>query len=123
MFDYIIENRDRHLGNLGFIIDNNTQELLSFAPLFDQGYSLMSNAMADDFDKDLAKYSESHPSFVLENKDLAKYVIDQNKTRYKYWTKVLRLNLDNINWFHCPNWYREGIKKLVFTRCDIIDSI
>lgn len=123
VFDYIIENRDRHLGNFGFIIDNNTQELLFFAPLFDQGYSLMASAMADDFYKDLVEYSEPHPSFVLENKDLAKYVIDQNKPRYKRWTKVLRLKLDNIDWFHCPNWYRVGIKKLILTRCDVIDSI
>lgn len=123
VFDYIIENKDRHLGNFGFIIDNNTQELLSFAPLFDQGYSLMANALEDDFNKDLIEYSESHPSFVLENKDLAKYVIEQNKQRYKGFTKVLRLNIDNIKWFNCPTWYKEGIKKLVLTRCDVIDSI
>ncbi|MBW6410319.1 hypothetical protein [Clostridium weizhouense] len=122
VFDYIIENRDRHLGNFGFIIDNNTQELLSFAPLFDQGYSLMSNALSDDFHKDLTNYSEPHPSFVLENKDLAKYVIEQNKPRYKHWTKLLRLKLDTIDWFNCPDWYKDGIKKLIFTRCDIIDS-
>ncbi|MCY6485447.1 hypothetical protein OW763_14025 [Clostridium aestuarii] len=123
VFDYIIENRDRHLGNFGFIIDNNTQELLSFAPLFDQGYSLMSNAMEYDFNKDLVEYSESHPSFVLENRELAKYVIEQNKSRYKSFTKVLRLKLNNINWFNCPKWYREGIKKLILNRCDVIDSI
>ncbi|KGM93185.1 hypothetical protein IRP63_15305 (plasmid) [Clostridium botulinum] len=123
VFDYIIENRDRHLGNFGFIIDNNTQKILSFAPLFDQGYSLMSNAMEYDFDRDLIEYSESHPSFLLENKILGKYVIEKNKPRYKHWTKILRLNIDNIEWFNCPDWYRKGIKKLILSRCDMIDSI
>lgn len=123
IFDYIIENKDRHLGNFGFIIDNNTQKLLSFAPLFDQGYSLMANALEEDFNKDLISYSEPHPSFVLENKELAKYVVEQNKQRYKGFTKILRLNIDNINWFDCPKWYKEGIKKLILTRCEIIDYI
>lgn len=123
VFDYIIENRDRHLGNFGFLINNDTQELLSFAPLFDQGYSLMSNALDSDFDQDLIKYSESHPSFALENRELAQYVIKQNPQRYKGWTKILRLNMDKIDYFNCPEWYKEGIKKLVFTRCSVIDSI
>lgn len=123
VFDYIIENRDRHLGNFGFIIDNDSQELLCFAPLFDHGYSLMSSAMPDDFNRDLVEYSEPHPSFVSKNNVLAKYVIENYKSRYKHWTKILRLKLDNINWFHCPEWYKEGIKKLILSRCDVIDSL
>jgi hypothetical protein len=123
VFDYIIENKDRHLGNFGFIIDNNTQKLISFAPLFDQGYSLMSNAMEEDFIKDLIEYSESHPSFEVDNRELAKYIIEQNKSKYKHWTKVLRLKIDNINWFDCPDWYRNGIKKLIIARCELIESI
>lgn len=123
VFDYIIENRDRHLGNFGFIIDNNTQEILSFAPLFDQGYSLMSNSLESDFNKDLSKYSEPHASFLLENAELAKYVIQNNPSRYKGWTKKLRLQLDNINYFGCPKWYEKGIKKLVLSRCKVIDSV
>jgi hypothetical protein len=120
VFDYIIENKDRHFGNFGFLIDNTTQELISFAPLFDQGYALMSNAIADDFYKNLAEYSESHPSFNTKNIALARYVIDKDKPRYKHWAKILRLKLDNINWFNCPKWYKEGIKKLILSRCDII---
>lgn len=123
VFDYIIENKDRHLGNFGFLINNDTQELISFAPLFDQGYSLMSNAMPDDFHKDLAEYSEHHPSFNTKNSLLANYIIDKDKPRYKHWTKLLRLNLTNVNWFNCPNWYKEGIEKLVLSRCNIIDAI
>lgn len=123
VFDFIIENRDRHLENFGFIIDNDNQNILSFAPLFDHGYSLMSNSTEDSFNKDLINYSEYHPSFILKNNDLATYVIKKDKLRYKCWSNILKLNIDNINWVGCPKWYEKGIKKLILARCNIIDSI
>jgi len=43
-FDYIIENFDRHLNNWGFRVDNQTQRILGFAPIWDNGMSL-------DYDK------------------------------------------------------------------------
>ncbi len=39
LFDSIIYNVDRHLGNFGMIIDNNTNEILRPAPIFDNGLS------------------------------------------------------------------------------------
>ncbi|HDZ4981059.1 TPA: BspA family leucine-rich repeat surface protein [Campylobacter jejuni] len=41
VFDALIMNPDRHLGNFGMIIDNNTGELLREAPIFDNGYSFI----------------------------------------------------------------------------------
>ena len=38
--DYIIENGDRHLNNWGFSVDNATQKITGFAPLWDNGASL-----------------------------------------------------------------------------------
>jgi len=38
--DYIIENFDRHLSNWGFMVDNRTQEIQGFAPIWDNGMSL-----------------------------------------------------------------------------------
>jgi len=38
--DYIIENFDRHLNNWGFCVDNQTQRILGFAPIWDNGMSL-----------------------------------------------------------------------------------
>jgi len=38
--DYIIENFDRHLNNWGFRVDNQTQRILGFAPIWDNGMSL-----------------------------------------------------------------------------------
>lgn len=41
VFDALICNTDRHLGNFGMIIDNDTNELKHPAPIFDNGLSMM----------------------------------------------------------------------------------
>ena len=40
LFDSIIYNTDRHLGNFGMITDNNTGKILRPAPIFDNGTSI-----------------------------------------------------------------------------------
>lgn len=44
VFDSLICNRDRHLGNFGYLVDNNTGEYISPAPIFDNGFSLLYGA-------------------------------------------------------------------------------
>lgn len=41
LFDALIGNRDRHLGNFGMIINNKTFEVLNAAPIFDNGESIL----------------------------------------------------------------------------------
>ena len=48
LFDAIICNTDRHLGNFGMMIDNNTNEILRPAPIFDNGQSIIENITYDD---------------------------------------------------------------------------
>lgn len=50
VFDSIIFNPDRHTGNFGYLIDNETFEIKAFSPLFDYNYSLLCRAMSDDFE-------------------------------------------------------------------------
>lgn len=40
LFDYLINNADRHYGNFGFIRDVQTRKFLGMAPIFDNGSSL-----------------------------------------------------------------------------------
>ena len=40
VFDAIIFNQDRHLGNFGMLFDNNTKKMTEPAPVFDNGASL-----------------------------------------------------------------------------------
>ncbi|MCL1835297.1 MAG: hypothetical protein FWG48_03965 [Oscillospiraceae bacterium] len=46
-FDHIIENGDRHLNNWGFSVDNATQKITGFSPLWDNGAALF-HERADD---------------------------------------------------------------------------
>jgi hypothetical protein len=61
LFDAVVFNTDRHLGNLGFMVDNDSNEIVGPAPIFDNGNSLFSlalyrpNSHYDDF-ADLRKF-------------------------------------------------------------------
>ncbi len=48
VLDAVIYNSDRHLGNFGFIVDNDTYAIKRFAPIFDHNMSLFSRALDDD---------------------------------------------------------------------------
>lgn len=50
VFDAVIMNTDRHLGNFGFLIDSKSNKIISTAPVFDNGLSLCCYAMKDDFE-------------------------------------------------------------------------
>ena len=59
MFDSLIINRDRHLGNFGMIVDNNTGEYLRPAPLFDNGCSMLLGASKFDLKEGYTDYVAS----------------------------------------------------------------
>lgn len=48
VLDAVLCNTDRHFGNFGFLIDNETNRISAPAPLFDHGNSLFNYAGADD---------------------------------------------------------------------------
>ena len=62
-FDALICNTDRHLGNFGYLVDNDKNEIIGAAPIFDNGYGLFSLALDRPEDKknhewdDLRKYA------------------------------------------------------------------
>lgn len=44
VFDAVVCNTDRHYGNLGFLVDNETNQIAAPAPLFDHGNALFNLA-------------------------------------------------------------------------------
>jgi len=68
LFDAIVFNTDRHLGNFGYLVDNETNEVLGASPIFDNGYGLFSlltlpeNCATDDFAPILAYLRGKHPA-------------------------------------------------------------
>jgi len=51
VFDAIIVNTDRHFGNFGLLVENETNEIVKPAPIFDNGLSLFYDAMDDDLER------------------------------------------------------------------------
>ena len=55
VMDAVIANVDRHAGNYGFIVDNDTGEIKHMAPLFDQNMACLPMMMEhDNFDEYLS---------------------------------------------------------------------
>lgn len=59
IFDALIYNLDRHIGNFGYLIDNNTGEYLGPAPLFDNGNSLLATAFHNMTPSAIRSYLEN----------------------------------------------------------------
>ena len=72
-FDALIFNTDRHLGNFGYLVDNDKNEIVGAAPIFDNGYGLFSLALYRPDDR------------LDEFSDLAKYVSRVKPALYSKW--------------------------------------
>ncbi|MCM1232046.1 MAG: hypothetical protein NC489_18145 [Ruminococcus flavefaciens] len=68
LFDAIIFNYDRHLGNMQFLYDSDTLEVLDIAPIFDNGAGLASRCKANDFDS-IYNYCHSKVPFAYDSFD------------------------------------------------------
>ena len=56
LFDAIIGNKDRHLGNFGMFINNTSGRLIILAPIFDNGLSMLNSMTKNEIlDKDYLK--------------------------------------------------------------------
>lgn len=93
-YDAVIFNTDRHMGNFGYLVDNDTNEIVGAAPIFDNGYGLFSLA--------LDRRGDSHDEFC----DLRKFVSSVNPALYVKWlgfpgglTKKMKERLDGLRGF------------------------
>lgn len=93
-FDAVIFNTDRHMGNFGYLVDNDTNEIVGAAPIFDNGYGLFSLA--------LDRKGDSHDEFC----DLRRFVSRVNPALYMKWlgfpgglTKKMKECLDGLRGF------------------------
>ena len=66
VFDAIICNTDRHYGNFGFLIDNASNEIVSTAPIFDNGLSLFNYGMDDEI-QDPVAYSKTRLPAIYDD--------------------------------------------------------
>ena len=80
VFDAVICNTDRHFGNFGVLVDNDTNQIVKPAPLFDHGNSLFNFAGRDDLESEEALEAyistllpQAYDEFIAE----AKYVMTE----------------------------------------------
>ncbi|RMA78566.1 hypothetical protein JN00_0205 [Metamycoplasma subdolum] len=114
LFDSIILNVDRHLGNFGIIVDSLTNSFISPAPIYDNGKSFLFDFNL--YDKKSLKFSLENyggrivnlwPSFdqqMFENLDI----------RHKIWIDKLEdFELKNHEDFPAPSKYFKACKKML----------
>ncbi len=93
-FDAVTFNTDRHMGNFGYLVDNDTNEIVGAAPIFDNGYGLFSLA--------LDRKGDAHDEFC----DLRRFVSRVNPALYMKWlgfpgglTKKMKESLEELRGF------------------------
>lgn len=104
LFDALIYNHDRHLGNFGIIKDNHTGDILGMAPIFDNGAGLLAYTSLSKF-KDL----ETFEDYYKNNNDfnMSNYWIDFRELVKKYCTnkQLDKLKkLDNFKFTKHPRY-------------------
>ncbi|WP_067139430.1 HipA domain-containing protein [Oceanivirga salmonicida] len=122
VFDSLIGNIDRHLGNFGLLRNNDTGEILRPAPIFDNGLSFINLISSFELDrKDLSKYyfSNYKDSFLEGFESIVyKYV---NEKHLKIFEKLKdfkiekhsKYNLDD-KWLKAfENFVRENAKMFI----------
>lgn len=116
LLDYLTLNTDRHLGNIGIIVNNDTQEFISISPIFDNNMSLLpyymeqldgnienfisnndghiTTSLGMEFDDLFEMIDSQHVRRRLES--VRNFEFKQNTPRTKVATQVLKRQLSKI---------------------------
>lgn len=84
LFDALCMNTDRHYGNFGLLRNNHTGEFINFAPVFDNGESLLSKTLPATFEnfdefKEYIEKSEINVSYYgVSYDDLVREFCDKS---------------------------------------------
>ena len=89
VLDALILNTDRHMGNYGFMVDNDTMQIKRMAPMFDHNKALLPYAEQEDFEN-LDLYLASRPTQIGE---------DFNEIAHALLTPEIRNDLKNLRGF------------------------
>ncbi len=118
--DSVMLNEDRHLGNFGFLVENNSGKIIDTAPLYDHNLSLLCHAMKEDF-TDIYKY--------LNEKDKGPRLGGDFITVAKeLMTPEMRKRLINMHGFalkkhpryNLPDWRIEEINRIINKQIELI---
>jgi len=121
VFDALVCNTDRHLGNFGLMIDNRRNRPVAFAPLFDNGMALFPFAMKDDFD-DLNRYAATRLSaYDVPFGELVSAFIT-NRQR-KALRKLADFRFERHRYYNLPAWRLKRLETFIHDRAHELISL
>ncbi len=77
LLDYLVLNIDRHMKNIGVLVENNTQRLSGIAPMFDFNVSLGVGCATEH--KSLDAFIKAHPNTINRLTDIFKYIVSRDR--------------------------------------------
>ena len=116
-FDSVICNKDRHLGNFGMIIDNNTNELLRPAPIFDNGFSMI-NFLKENELNNIAESIKKYQSKLDKSFDEQMRLFVQPR-HIPNLEKLQTFEFKKHKEFNLPDEWLESIQKAIQDRAKL----
>ena len=107
VLDSIVFNHDRHLNNSGLLFDNESFDIIGFAPLFDFNFSFLCSLTMED----LKNYRESLITYDLRHKLVGDFELVGREIMTEDIADVLPVDLD-IPKHHKYNMESERIRLL-----------
>lgn len=117
VFDSLIYNEDRHLGNYGLIVNNNTGELLRPAPIFDNGNSAL--MLYNDLPKDSSEIFAEHRIGLSFNVLSEEFVSERHR---KGLEKLKDFKFIRHPKFNLPEELLEKTEKFISQRAKFISN-
>lgn len=105
--DAVILNEDRHTNNFGFLVDNDRQEIIAPAPLFDHNVAMLPYAEKEDFENVEEYLKQKGPRLSREWLKTAAYCMTSE-------CKKALINLHGFEFERHPkyNWQEWRIKAM-----------
>ena len=116
VFDAVTINEDRHYGNFGILRDNKTGKIISPAPVFDNGVSLLCYAMKEDFQRLDAYLKERTNPYGRDGQfiPLAKRIM--TKRQRDMLRKLINFKFEDSDVAAFPRWRIEALEELIQDR-------
>ena len=121
IFDAVICNEDRHFGNFGLIVENNTNAIIDTAPMFDHGLSLFNYAMDDDM-QDIDAYAKTR--LMVTSQDFltfSKEIITKNQK--KKLQKLIDFEFEKHSTYNLSTFRLETTEKFIQKRVKELLSV
>ena len=117
IFDAVVCNTDRHFGNFGFLVDNETNQIVAPAPLFDHGNALFNFAGRDALasEEGLNAYADTLMPCVYDDffETAKKVMTDEHRAALRH---LLTFRFKRHSRYNLPPERLKLIEKMVRSR-------